>query len=758
MLEDKLFDKKVILYGMLDDMYNIAEKNNENEVLQVKDKIIPENSSDLQNISNAIQNKTLLKTKVISTFLSKYNDRISQNTIRIYKSVLSSIKLLSENTTDSISNKNQISLLIFSYYMVAHFNFLLTEDIEPLRYFKEKIISNLGKIIEGGNLIKAVQNIINNTSTEIWIKNKKKENFVDILLNTAKNRNFESKYNDFISKQNEKKIKKNEKKKDKDKNRKIEKSDVVSTSGNPGYMAPEAIINKPHDQKKEESNNKIINLNNKEDEEDQKYNSIGYIKDEENEKKTKENSHKNQDENTQNPKNDPIEKISQKEKEDKFVLKDLDISLKESKIQDNDKNANKEIGLINNRKIEKEKEKMKCENDYPEKEIKEKEDKNKHKNSTNKQAADIIEGADEDSIKIKFKKHNDKIKKENTDNEFNKINAPENETKDKNTFSEKIINQINSVDIPNQLKLILKSFIDNIDNENLKMKKKITNLNEKITNLEKDKNDKDIAILNLNEKLTNLEKDKDIAINNLNEKINYLNEECKNLTDNQIIFTGYLNLLTNGRDISKSIVHFLYKYLKFKPKEGEQNYFHLSKIIEALDNNNYDKQAITIDKDILKKFLYLDFFLSKLFNNIIHREIKFKSPEANKKLRLIPEYTFNEKFTNLIFFINNTIKDSDIQIAIQETIDEYSSDSGIFDNIKYKEDNLFFKINGTYEPILKEKDIEDVKKFLLDIKIDNKKFDELCEKKDWKKYGKKGEEEKLITPQFFKGGEKLSDN
>ena len=735
MFEDKIFETKVVLYAMLSDMINIAKEKNENEILPLKDKIIQEKSLDLQyNNSNVIQNNILLRIDVISTFLSKYNDRISQNIIKIYKSVLSSIKLLSKNETDLISNKNQISLLIFSYYIVAHFYFLLTEDIDPLKYFREKIILNLCQILKGGYLIKPVQNIINNTSTEIWMKNKKRADFVDILLNTAKNKNFEKNYNDFINKQNEKTIKKNERKKNKDKKGKIENSEINTN--------------------KEESNNKTINLNNKEDEDEKKYNSIENIKDEENEKKTKENLGKNKEENTQNPKEDFIEKLSQKEKEDKFVLKD--ITLKESKKQYDDKNVNKEIALISNTK--REKENMKYENDYPEKEIKEKEDKIQNQNLTIKQTVKIIENADENSIKKKFEKHNDIIKKENTDNEFNKINfAPENETKDKNPYSENIISQINSEDIPNNIKLILINLIENIANlEKDKIDKDIVilNLNEKITNL----NEK---ITNLNKKITNLgkdKKDKDIAIINLSEKINYLREECKNLTDNQIIFAGYLNLLTNGRDISKSIVHFLYKYLKFIPREGEQNYFHLSKIIETLDNNNYNKQEITIDKEILKKFLYLDFFLSKLFNNIIRREIKFKSPEANKKLRLIPEYTFNEKFTNLIFFINNTIKDSDIQIAIQETIDEYTSDSDIFDNIKYKEDNLFTKKNGIYETILKEKDIEDIKKFLLEIKIDNKQFDELCEKKDWKNYGKKGKEENIIKPQFYKGGEKLSDD
>ena len=110
MFEDKIFETKVVLYAMLSDMINIAKEKNENEILPLKDKIIQEKSLDLQyNNSNVIQNNILLRIDVISTFLSKYNDRISQNIIKIYKSVLSSIKLLSKNETDLMSNKNQIS-------------------------------------------------------------------------------------------------------------------------------------------------------------------------------------------------------------------------------------------------------------------------------------------------------------------------------------------------------------------------------------------------------------------------------------------------------------------------------------------------------------------------------------------------------------------------------------------------------------------------------------------------------------------------
>lgn len=207
--------------------------------------------------------------------------------------------------------------------------------------------------------------------------------------------------------------------------------------------------------------------------------------------------------------------------------------------------------------------------------------------------------------------------------------------------------------------------------------------------------------------------------------------------------------------VEKSIVHYLYIYLNYIPKEGEPNYVHLSKVIETLNNDKYDKNKITIEKDKLIKFLYLDFFLTRLFNKIIHREIKFNSNEANNKLKLIPEYTFKEKFTNLICFINKTIKDSEIQEDIKQTIDDYKADTEIMNYVKYDEQNLFVKNNSVFETILKEKDITDVQEFLKKIDIETNSFAKLCEEKNWKK---KINKENLQKPVFFKDGVNLSED
>lgn len=90
----------------------------------------------------------------------------------------------------------------------------------------------------------------------------------------------------------------------------------------------------------------------------------------------------------------------------------------------------------------------------------------------------------------------------------------------------------------------------------------IGTLKEQISNLKNDSNKKDNLINILLTRVSCLEKDKV----NLSGKITDLQGQCKELTDNQIVFFGYLNLITNGRDIEKSIVHYLLIYLNFIPK------------------------------------------------------------------------------------------------------------------------------------------------------------------------------------------------
>ena len=699
---DDIFDRRILLCGIISDMIYIAEQYNPTEITSIKDNIKKEKAFYSENKSNFIKDNAIFRTDVISTFLKRYKDKISPHALKIYNSVFGSIKFLNKNEFDSISNKNKISLYIFSYYILAHFYSLLTEDFEPLKNFREKIIKNISKILERENLIKPVQNIINNSFSDIFKNNKKNKDIADIVLNTVKNYDFENKYYEYINRQNKKKIKKKEKKKEKEREKENDagKDEVKDNEKLKNQQCPNNenyVINEDKNIDKE-SINKIIEIKDNPNSQNQKNNSITETLKSKEQSKNREksdiSSFKDLSEfNEEKSKNEYIDNgFILKVKKTKKVKKEYsDIELKEGKI-------------------------MKFQQDYEEKEKAEIQKLNLSSNSS-------------ENNDIAAKKYKEEQEKNDIKKDEGKKSKKE-EIMDMNKIIEKID--------------ILKEQVSNLNNDRIKKDNlinslvlKITDLNGKIIDLENDKNGLNGKITDLNGKITDLE------------------NQCKELMDNQIVFWGYLNLITNGRDIEKSIVHYLYIYLKFKPKEEEPNYLHLSKIIEALNKDNYDKDKITIEKDKLVKFLYLDFFLSRLFNKIVHRGIKFNSKEANNKLKLIPKYTFKEKFDNLIFFINRTIKENEIQEAIKQTINDYKSDERIMNYVKYDEQNLFVKNNSSFETILKEKDIIEIQEFLAKIKIENNSFVKLCEEKSWK--SDKKIEEIIPKPVFFKDGVNLTE-
>ena len=779
---DDSFEKRAILFGIISDMINIAETYQSKEVSQIKDIMLHKKTSDIPNECNFIQDNIIIRTDVISKMFSRYQNKTTPNIVKIYNSVFNSIKLLAKNMYDSFSGKNKISLYVFSYYIVAHFYSLLTEDDKPLKNFKEETIISISKILQRDNLIRPVQNIINTTSSDILKKNKKHGDFADTLLMTIKNSDFENQFNEYVNNQNRKKIKKKEKKKIKKKEKEREKENEEEREKEKEEEKKEEEEVKEEEREKEKEKLEkveysVINIDNKKcnkdynkenAEKEKEYKNIIEIKDKQNEIEKKEKDIPIKEvivvdnkENTQIFKKNIIIKNGEEEKDKKEIIID-DLNQKFTKKSE----VIKLNELDNNNSSENN---IKTITQFSE-------DKNKNNSLINMVEIPSFLNSILIEMKETIKNLNDKISNLEKDkkikdfavnNLHNKISVLE---KEKDFVANNFNNKISALEkekdfvsnnLHNKISVLEKEkdfAVNNLNNKISVLVKEKDLLNNKISVLEKEK---DLVANNLNDKISVLEKEnknQEIMIKSLNDKVYNLEEECQELSDNQIVFWGYLNLLSNGRDLSKSIVYYLYKFLNFANKEEDKNYKQLSRILKALNNENYDKEKINIDKDKLIKFLHLDFFLSRLFNNILHREIKFKSNEANKKLKLIPGYTFDDKFNNLILFINSTIKDPQIQEAIKQNIEDYKLDTEIMNHIKYEDKNLFMENTSKFETILKEKDILDVKEFLMSIKVDDNSFIKLCEEKKWRNYTNEKEEENLPKPIFYKDGANLSEN
>ena len=243
-----------------------------------------------------------------------------------------------------------------------------------------------------------------------------------------------------------------------------------------------------------------------------------------------------------------------------------------------------------------------------------------------------------------------------------------------------------------------------------------------------------MMLYNLYKNVKNKRNEQGKKIEKLELEVNNLKDENKEIINNHIALWNSFQFISNGRDIWKSIVFYFYQYLGLK-NNGSNTYTKLSSILKALKDKELKEKTIinNVDVNKLSHFFYLEFFLNKLLNKIVHRNIKYSSPESNRKAKLIPTYSFEEAFKNIKLFINSTIKDNEIQVLIKDTIDDYIKDSEIENILKYDETNLFLKKNNEYHALLTESDINNLEQFFKDIKVGNKTFCELCETKKWTK-------------------------
>ena len=318
--------------------------------------------------------------------------------------------------------------------------------------------------------------------------------------------------------------------------------------------------------------------------------------------------------------------------------------------------------------------------------------------------------------------NNEKEKKTNKDNTNVKTSddLSEGETTE-NTIAENenLTNLLNSIEIDPKLNLLLTKILES--------NKKLEDSNKKL-----EENNKEF------EKEIKHLKDKDSELEN---KYEILKEDMNELWN-------YFNLICNGRDITKSIVFYLYDHLGLSGEYNNQN--KLSQIIDLLNDRKNENNKMTIECDKLKKFLHLNYFLSKFYNKIVHRDVKDAITESSN-IKILGKYQFKEYFQNLKLFLSKTIKDKGIQAIINQTISDYKKES-VPKNLEYKIENLFTEENGILESVLNEQDIESIFNYFDHITIKDKKFSSLCEDKFWTN------NEFFEKKEFFLNGESLLKN
>ena len=214
--------------------------------------------------------------------------------------------------------------------------------------------------------------------------------------------------------------------------------------------------------------------------------------------------------------------------------------------------------------------------------------------------------------------------------------------------------------------------------------------------------------------------------------------------ENQKKMWNYLNLLANGRDIIKSIIFYLYNVCGLKGKTKTFN--QLEEIMKNLKSKKL-KIELAVKDEKLNDFLLLSFFLKNYLNKVLHREFIIKEIDDDSKTQFLSiEYSFNSFFDHLKYFLEKTIFEKNIQHLISQALTDYSSDKELSEELKYKEGNIFKKIDDKFTPNLSNEDITEIFKALENIQFNGEKFGKLCEEKKWKD---NDEDESIPKIQFY---------
>ena len=219
------------------------------------------------------------------------------------------------------------------------------------------------------------------------------------------------------------------------------------------------------------------------------------------------------------------------------------------------------------------------------------------------------------------------------------------------------------------------------------------------------------------------------------------NKRFLKLEENQCLMYHQLGLYENSRDIGKNICYFFFEYLD--PKRLSANKFtKLKTIIDCLEGTYTNKRLEGLNQEMrtnLLKFFKFHFFINKVLNKILHRNISelseslLKQQKESDILSLFPAFNFSQCFESLGYFVDKCWDNPEIQAIMKYVYDNmYKNDTGL-ENIFDKDKLVIIPQDNKIKFSLNKADIENVKNYFQNLKLDryNESFDELCNKKKW---------------------------
>ena len=239
-------------------------------------------------------------------------------------------------------------------------------------------------------------------------------------------------------------------------------------------------------------------------------------------------------------------------------------------------------------------------------------------------------------------------------------------------------------------------------------------------------------------------------INNLKEGNSKLSKRVEKLEINQLLLYHQIYMYQTLGDMFESIYYYYFKYLDLK-QFCLNNFEKLREIIKYLEEtddikskemtrNKKDEKIPQISNDFkmkLANYFKLHFFLSKVSNKIVQRNFSeeqkclLKTQKDKDLLPLIPDFDFEQSFDTLEYYIENSINNNQIKAAMEIVYDEKYIKDDKLGPVKDSDNKVVKKGQNGIQILMDKKDIEEVKNYFKNIKIDNKSFVKLCNDKLW---------------------------
>ena len=213
--EINILDSRSILYAMLHDIFKILSGKDPDRLQKLKNNAIQKLNLEKADESTLRQNNMYIMVEAYAKLVKEYQKEMVPRIFKLYSLSINSIKSSINLEFDKISERNRVSLFVYSYCMVAYFKYIFTEELGAMKFFDKKIADNLLEYLKVLHSEKALKKVVNTFLDNQWNIKGKSKNDTDIIisiLESSKNSDFTPNYNEFSEKIIAKKLKKKENK------------------------------------------------------------------------------------------------------------------------------------------------------------------------------------------------------------------------------------------------------------------------------------------------------------------------------------------------------------------------------------------------------------------------------------------------------------------------------------------------------------------------------------------------------------------